>query len=95
MQDKVRSILEPLLSPTGVTGLTVNSLGVETGGKLRVNVSGQEETMTDDQGWKVASAALGKELKAGVQITATLEMADAPTYDIRFGKNSSQASALS
>ncbi len=93
MQDKVQSILHPLLSPAGVRQLTVNSLGVETGGKLRVDVSAQEATMTDDLAWKVASAALGKELKADVRIIATLEMADVSAFDIRFGKNSSQASA--
>ena len=49
--------------------------------------------MTDDLAWKVASAALGKELKADVRIIATLEMADVSAFDIRFGKNSSQASA--
>ena len=90
MQDKAQSILEPLLLPTGVTKLKVNGLGVEPGGKVRVDLSAHESEITDDQAWAVACVAVGKELKASVRIVGMIELDSIPGHDLHFARNSSQ-----
>jgi uncharacterized hydrophobic protein (TIGR00271 family) len=88
LQDRVVSVLEPLLRPASVHSLHVDGLVVEEGGILRIELSGRQAGLSETQAWKVASVVLGKDLRAPVHVIAALDL-DSPSHDVRFRKSSS------
>ena len=94
LQDRVKTVVLPLLIPAGVEELTVKGMGVEEGGKLRIELAGRQANLTEPQAWSVVSVALGKDLRAQVRIVADLELASAGNHDVQFRGNSIEASPV-
>ena len=92
LQDRVTSLLEPLLRSTGVRDLEMQGMAMR-GDKLLVEFSGRQSDVLDYHVWRVMSAALEKELGTGIRIRAVLRLDKPGTQAIRFRQKSRQATA--
>ena len=93
IQDKAQTSLRSLMEPIGVSQLQVEGLGAKPGGTLRLEVSAVENEVTEDRAWKVAGAALGKELETHVEIAAVVGLDGVEAHEARFAKDSFQLSS--
>ncbi|MFZ3263525.1 MAG: DUF389 domain-containing protein [Terriglobales bacterium] len=75
-QETTPAALTSLLSPVGVTGLTVQSIGLQPNGELQIVVSASQKQTAGPSSWQVAAASVSHDLGVPVEIRADVMSAD-------------------
>jgi uncharacterized hydrophobic protein (TIGR00271 family) len=90
IQNRLEGLLDPIVSPVAVHGLSVRSVG-QAEGTLVVGIEAQAPRPVDPQVWLVAAAALGREAGSPVRLEGTVMVFDDTAPPTRFR---AEASAL-
>lgn len=92
-QETTQSSLTSLLSPVGVSELTVHSVGLQAGGELQIEVSASQKQMVGQSPWQVAVESVSHDLGVPLQIRADVTSADR-SCELKYGPNSIRLTEL-
>ena len=86
-QETTQASLTSLLSPAGVSELTVHSVGLQPDGELQIEVSASQNRTVGQSPWQVAAESVSRDLGVPLQIRADVTSAD-PGYELKYRPNS-------
>jgi hypothetical protein len=76
-----------LLSPVGVSELTVHSVGLQPGGELQIAVSASQNRAVGQSPWQVAAESVSRDLGVPFYIRADVTSADR-SHELKYEPNS-------
>lgn len=91
-QATTQASLTSLLSPVGVSALTVHSVGLQSDGELQIEVSASQSQAAGQSSWQVAAESVSRDLGVPLQIRADVTFAD-HSYELKYGPNSIRPTA--
>lgn len=86
-QATTQASLTSLLSPVGVSALTVHSVGLQPNGELQIEVSASQNQTVGQSSWQVAAESLSRELGVPLQLRVDVTFAD-QSYELKYGPDS-------
>jgi hypothetical protein len=85
-QETTQASLTSLLSPVGVSELTVHSVGLQPDGELQIVVSASQNRAVGQSPWQVAAESVSRDLGVPLYIRADVTSTD--HYELKYEPNS-------
>jgi uncharacterized hydrophobic protein (TIGR00271 family) len=86
-QETTQASLRSLLSPVGVSEITVHSVGLQPDGELQIEVSACQNQTVGHSSWQVSAESVSHDLGVPLQLRVDVTFADR-SYELKYGPNS-------